>query len=212
MTKLSHLRNDYGQFQLQRPQLNDDPIEQLKAWMADALAKHVLEPTAMCLSTVDEQGMPNSRIVLLKDITENGLTFFTNYLSDKGKQMERNNKVALNLFWPELERQVRVRGVVKKTSPQVSDVYFASRPAASRLGAWASPQSQVVDDEFVVRQYELMAAQYADKPIERPPHWGGYEVIPSVFEFWQGRASRLHDRFRYAMDASGGWHIERLAP
>ena len=212
MTKISHLRKDYGQGQLQRPQLNANPFDQFRVWLNEAIDQRVMEPTAMCLSTVAEDGMPHSRIVLLKDLTEDGLSFFTNYQSDKGIHIAQNPKVALNFFWAELERQVRITGLVEKTSNEVSDCYFASRPPASKLGAWASPQSRPVDDRFVAQEYEKLSQQMGDKEIVRPPHWGGYLVKPLTFEFWQGRASRLHDRFRYTKNGQGLWHIERLAP
>ncbi|MFT3740691.1 MAG: pyridoxamine 5'-phosphate oxidase [Breznakibacter sp.] len=212
MTKISQLRKDYGQGQLQRPNLDPSPFAQFREWLNEAIDQRVMEPTAMCLSTVDNNGMPHSRVVLLKDLTDNGFTFFTNYLSDKGKQMEQNPKVALNFFWAELERQVRITGVVEKTPEDVSDNYFASRPPASKLGAWASPQSQPVDDKFVAQEFERLSNQMGDQKIKRPPHWGGYQVVPLTFEFWQGRTSRLHDRFRYSINQQGQWHIERLAP
>lgn len=213
MTSIGHIRNDYKQPKLNRSDLNDNPIKQLENWLHDAIDRHVQEPTAMTLSTVNREGFPQSRIVLLKDVTNDGLlTFFTNYDSDKGRQMAENPKVSLNLFWPAIERQVRITGVVEKTSPEVSDRYFKSRPFFSQLAACVSPQSQPVNDRDVQKAFENLQQKETDESLKRPSNWGGYQVTPHAIEFWQGRASRLHDRFVYTKNTEGVWTISRLAP
>jgi pyridoxamine 5'-phosphate oxidase len=212
MNKISHIRNDYNQGQLNRIHMDTNPVVQFKKWLNEAIEKEVLEPTAMCLSTVDEDNIPHSRIVLLKDIADNKFTFFTNYDSEKGLQISTNPMVSVNFFWPEMERQVRIIGKTAKTSTEVSDEYFKSRPVASRLGAWASPQSRPVDDDFVLKEFEKMASMANEKTNERPPYWGGYAISPIIIEFWQGRSNRLHDRFKYMLIENGEWHMVRLAP
>jgi pyridoxamine 5'-phosphate oxidase len=181
--------------------------------MQEAIQAKVHEANAMHLSTVDGSGRPSGRIVLLRGLDAGGFVFFTNYESKKGKQLLENPFVALTFFWPELERQVRIEGKIEKISANESDEYFFSRPRGNRLGAWASPQSQVIGSrEELDRLTALLEAQYpGDTPIPRPAHWGGYRVVPELIEFWQGRASRLHDRIQYKQLPSG-WMIERLAP
>jgi pyridoxamine 5'-phosphate oxidase len=212
MTSIGHLRNDYQLSQLNRSDLSDNPIKQFENWLHEAIARQVQEPTAMTLSTVNEEGFPQSRIVLLKDVSDNGFTFFTNYGSHKGKQLAFNNRAALNFFWPLLERQVRITGIVEKLSAATSQAYFDSRPYQSRLAAWASPQSQIVDDRSVLENYQQMESQYNEASLKCPPHWGGYIVMPLSIEFWQGRENRLHDRFLYEKLSDDKWTINRLAP
>ena len=198
---------------LTRESLDDDPFAQFEAWFAEA-AEVVREPEAMCLATVDADGSPDARMVLLKGVGPRGFRFFTNYQGVKASQLEAAPTAALLFFWADLERQVRIRGPVEKLSPEESDEYFASRGRGSRIGAWASPQSKVIPDsrEELDRLNEEAAARFGDEEeIPRPEHWGGYRLTPVQFEFWQGRQARLHDRFRYLPDGDG-WKIERLAP
>ncbi|MGL5229069.1 MAG: pyridoxamine 5'-phosphate oxidase [Bacteroidales bacterium] len=212
MRDFAAIRREYVKGRLERKDLDINPISQLKKWIDEAIAAGEIEPTAMNLATVDSHKIPHVRTVLLKDITSEGLVFFTNYQSNKGRQIEQNQFVAVNIFWPILERQIRVVGKVKKTSPEVSDMYFNIRPENSRIGAWASPQSRVVDDKWVEMQYEMYSVMEQEKELIRPSHWGGYIIEPFEFEFWQGRPNRLHDRFVYLKDVDKNWSIDRLAP
>ena len=180
--------------------------------MTQALEGGCQEPTAMNLATVNANGFPTSRIVLLKDTSALGFTFFTNYHGAKGRDMEMQPHVALNFFWIELERQVRIEGRIEKVTSVESDAYFQSRPRESQVGAWVSQQSAKIDASVDLQvQYDQLTEKYANQPIPRPKHWGGYRVVPHMFEFWQGRASRLHDRFQYNKEENG-WTISRLAP
>lgn len=209
---IADLRKEYIKNILKKEDLNSDPLRQFAIWFEEAQKAEVSEPNAMNLSTVSTSGKPSSRIVLLKGIEEHAMIFFTNYSSVKGKDMLQNPYVALNFFWPELERQVRIEGTVTKTSAEESDVYFNSRPIGSQLGAWASPQSAIVKsrEEMEANLLEF-ERKFKDRVIPRPAHWGGYKVSPEKMEFWQGRASRLHDRFLYSLEGSH-WKIDRLAP
>ena len=192
--------------------LNGNPLKQLELWLQEALETGHPESSAMNLSTVDGLNRPHSRMVLLKEIANGGLVFYTNYQSDKGFQMAQNPNVALLLFWPLLERQIRVEGTIEKVSAQTSDAYFSTRPRESQLGAWASPQSRVVtSQEDLDQNYAVMLQQFQGQKVPRPPHWGGYRVIPDLFEFWQGQPGRMHHRFRYCRNENG-WIIEQLAP
>jgi pyridoxamine 5'-phosphate oxidase len=210
------LSYDYGAAvdrPLTRESLDPDPFVQFEAWFAEA-AEVVREPEAMCLSTADGEGNPDSRMVLLKGVGPEGFRFFTNYEGAKAAQLEAVPAAALLFFWADLERQIRIRGPVAKLPPEESDAYYATRGRNSRLGAWASPQSQVIPDrrEELDRLQEEAAARFeGEEEIPRPGHWGGYLVTPVQFEFWQGRQARLHDRFRYLPEGDG-WRIERLAP
>jgi pyridoxamine 5'-phosphate oxidase len=210
------LSYDYGAAvdrPLTRESLDPDPFVQFEAWFAEA-AEVVREPEAMCLSTADGEGKPDSRMVLLKGVGPEGFRFFTNYEGAKAAQLEAVPAAALLFFWADLERQIRIRGPVAKLPPEESDAYYATRGRNSRLGAWASPQSQVIPDrrEELDRLQEEAAARFeGEEEIPRPGHWGGYLVTPVQFEFWQGRQARLHDRFRYLPEGDG-WQIERLAP
>ena len=189
-----------------------DAIEQFTIWWNEAVSSNIHEVNAMTLATSTKEGIPSARIVLLKDYDERGFVFFTNYNSIKGQELELNPYAALVFFWKELERQVRIQGSVEKTSSEESDAYFISRPQGSRLGAWASPQSAAIENRKILEEkLELYTTEFNGE-IPRPPHWGGYRVVPAVIEFWQGRPSRLHDRIRYTKQPTGEWKIERLAP
>jgi len=209
--EIAGIRQDYKLQSLSEADAAADAIQQFTKWWNEAVHSEIKEVNAMTLATTTANGLPAARIVLLKDYDERGFVFFTNYQSHKGQVMAKNPKAALLFFWRELERQVRIEGTVEKTSIQESDEYFNSRPAGSRLGAWASPQSQVINSrELLEMNIEKYSAQFGGN-ITRPPHWGGYRVIPSSIEFWQGRSSRLHDRLLYTRTETR-WKIERLAP
>lgn len=211
---IADLRQDYSSQSLLETDVAPDPIVQFDKWWQQALTSEIVEPNAMTLATASSDGMPSARIVLLKGFDQSGFVFFTNYKSYKGMQLEENPKACLVFFWKELERQVRIVGIVKKLSDKDSDEYFHSRPIGSRLGAWASPQSQVIESRnWLDNHYLEVASQFKEEEgIQRPPHWGGYIVQPVIVEFWQGRPSRLHDRIQYTLQENGSWKIERLAP
>lgn len=209
---IADIRKDYQLKSLSEAEVAKNPFAQFSVWWDEAVASDIDEVNAMALSTVSEKGRPSSRIVLLKGYDEQGFVFFTNYNSDKGRQIDQQQFVSLLFFWKELERQIRIEGFAIKVAPEESDAYFNSRPSGSRLGAWASPQSQKITDRSVLEQeLERVAAQYGENNIPRPSHWGGYRVVPSRIEFWQGRSSRLHDRILYEQ-VDGNWQISRLAP
>ncbi len=218
------IRKQYTRGELLESQVDKDPLRQLDFWLADALGADCPEPTAMMLSTVGPDGRPSSRVVLMKGLDAEGIRFFTNYSSRKGRQLSSNPYASLLFFWPELERQVRIEGKVIKVSEEESDVYFDSRPAASRLSAAVSPQSEEITDRgelerLIKAEGRRQRAEIGNKEeeigegvhIKRPEGWGGYLLVPDYFEFWQGRADRLHDRIIFKQVA-GGWHIGRLAP
>ena len=209
--RLDELRKEYTRETLDEGDVASDPFAQFGKWMDEAISAKALEPTAMTLSTVDARGRPSGRIVLLKGADARGFVFFTNYESRKGQDLAAHPVAALTFLWKELERQLRIEGRVEKVSEAESDAYYASRPLGSRVGAWASPQSQAIHDRrWLEKRWEELGRQYGANP-PRPPHWGGYRVLPDHFEFWQGRASRLHDRITY--DRAGDqWTISRLAP
>jgi pyridoxamine 5'-phosphate oxidase len=209
---LADIRKDYSRMSLTEADLVDDPIAQFSIWFQHALAAEVPEPNAMCLSTVAPNGRPSSRIVLIKNIDARGFDWFTNYDSQKGKELAANPHAALLFHWVELERQVRIEGKVERVPEAESDAYFNSRPLLSRLAAVASAQSAPVADRIALEQQLLDVENiYGDKPV-RPPHWGGYRLVPDRLEFWQGRRSRLHDRIVYQLEADGSWRKQRLQP
>ena len=208
---LRDIRKQYHYAALTEDKVLNNPFQQFQLWMTDAIASIEAEPTAMVLSTVDAHMQPHSRVVLLKDFSEKGFVFFTNYEGNKSRQIEEDMKVSLLFFWQSLERQVRITGTAEKISDRDSDDYFHSRPAESRVGAWASPQSRVISEyEVLTNRFEEYKNKFGNN-IPRPPHWGGFVVKPTTFEFWQGRPNRMHDRILYTPDKAG-WKIERLAP
>lgn len=212
MSSIADIRKDYKLRSLSEHDVAANPIDQFTKWWDEAIASNIDEVNAMTLATIDNSGRPHARIVLLKGMSENGFEFFTNYESSKGKEMTANNKVALVLFWKELERQIRIEGAVSKLSEAASDKYFLSRPVESRIGAWSSPQSNIIENREVLdKNVKQTKATFEGKEIVRPPFWGGYIVKPECIEFWQGRPNRLHDRIVYFLE-NNIWNIKRLAP
>jgi pyridoxamine 5'-phosphate oxidase len=208
------LRREYHRAELNETDVDADPVTQFERWLAEAVKAEVPEPTAMTLATVGDDARPAARIVLLKGIDAQGFLFFTNYDSRKGAELAAHPAAALLFHWVVLERQVRIEGTVAKASAAESDSYFASRPRLSRVGAWASPQSRTIPDRaWLERQFSDAQERFAPEgdAIPRPPQWGGYRLVPSTLEFWQGRRSRLHDRIRYRLEGTR-WHVDRLAP
>jgi pyridoxamine 5'-phosphate oxidase len=207
------LRREYASHSLLESEVSTDPIQQFDRWWKEAVESEIVEPNAMTLATASTDGMPSARILLLKGFDRSGFVFFTNYRSYKSMQLQENPKACMVFFWKELERQVRITGLVEKISDEENDTYFNSRPVGSRIGAHASPQSQVIENrEWLDENYNHLAATLNTADIKRPMHWGGYRVKPVIIEFWQGRPSRLHDRLQYSLEDSGLWKIERLAP
>ncbi|MEO5650461.1 MAG: pyridoxamine 5'-phosphate oxidase [Ginsengibacter sp.] len=210
---IAAIRKVYQLQSLLEKNADANPLKQFEMWWQHAIESKIEEPNAMTLATCSASGKPSARIVLLKGITENGFIFFTNYTSRKGKEIEANPFVSLLFFWKEMERQVRIEGSIKKISARESDDYFSSRPRESRIGAWCSPQSAVIDSrEFLQKNVEKYNAQFGNEIIPRPDFWGGYLVTPDRIEFWQGRPGRLHDRLQYSVTENRLWNIERLAP
>lgn len=210
-SRLAELRKSYERAELSEEASHEDPLQQFDRWMTEAISAEVPEPNAMTLATVAGDLRPSTRVVLIKAFDERGIVWYTNYESRKARELSGNPYAALQFHWVELERVVRIEGRVGKTSGEESDAYYATRPLDSRIGAWASPQSQVIGSRTtLVANAAKFAAQYMLNP-PRPPHWGGYRLVPDRWEFWQGRKSRLHDRVRYTLQ-NGGWLRERLAP
>jgi pyridoxamine 5'-phosphate oxidase len=208
---IAHLRKSYERAELDEAASENQPLQQFDRWMREAIDARLPEPNAMTLATVGSDGRPSTRVVLIKGYDARGVVFYTNYSSRKGRELAANPQAALQFHWVELERVVRIEGRAEFTSAEESDAYYATRPIDSRLGAWASPQSQVIGSRaLLVANAAKAAAQHGLHP-PRPPHWGGYRVVPDVWEFWQGRKSRLHDRLRYRLEGST-WVRERLAP
>ena len=212
MKSLAHLRKSYENAELDEGQAAAVPLVQFRTWLDEAIAAGLPEPTAMTLATVGEGGRPSTRVVLLKGFDADGFVWYTNYNSRKGHELAANPLAALQFHWVEQERVVRIEGSVAKVSGAESDAYFVTRPLDSRIGAWASPQSEVIASRAIlVAEAARYGARFLLQP-PRPPHWGGYRLAPDVFEFWQGRKSRLHDRLRYLRQPDGHWRRERLAP
>jgi pyridoxamine 5'-phosphate oxidase len=208
---LASIRSEYSLKTLEEASVDRDPMKQFGVWMAQAIHSQVPEPTAMTLATVDAKGRPSGRIVLLKGIDARGFVFYTNYESRKGRDLASNPAAALTFLWKELERQVRIEGRVEKVTAAESDEYYVTRPLGSRIGAWASPQSEAIASrEWLEQRWAELGREHGEQP-PRPPHWGGYRVMPDYLEFWQGRRSRLHDRVCYAREGHG-WKVSRLAP
>lgn len=209
---ISQIRSDYTLKRFDEKDVQKDPFWQFSLWFDEALRAQVIEPNAMTLGTINSNGFPSTRIVLLKGIEEGGFVFFTNYHSHKGKQLLHNGKASLLFFWPELQRQVRIEGLIHKISEEKSDSYFKTRPRGSQIGAHVSNQSEAIPDRAVLEnKVKELEHVYKNQDIPRPLHWGGYCLIPHRFEFWQGRASRLHDRFEFEFK-DGNWSISRLSP
>jgi pyridoxamine 5'-phosphate oxidase len=212
MKDIADLRKSYEHAELDETHSANSPLPQFEHWLQAAIAAKLPEPTAMTLATVGPDGRPSTRVVLLKGCDSRGLVFYTNYESRKARELAANPRAALQFHWVELERVVRIEGHVDMTSAEESDAYYRSRPLDSRIGAWASPQSEVIPSRVVlVTEAARIGAKFLLNP-PRPPHWGGYRLVPDVFEFWQGRKSRLHDRLRYTLQADGAWLRQRLAP
>ena len=212
-TPIADIRSDYRMKSLLEADVAANPFEQFTRWWDEALNSEIDEVNAMTLATASLQGIPSARIVLLKGYDQNGFVFFTNYNSQKGKDIAENPYASLVFFWKELERQVRIDGRIEKIHASESDAYFQSRPAGSRIGAWSSPQSTVIADRSIIENNYLHFEQsFGDNFIPRPSHWGGYKVTPTTIEFWQGRSSRMHDRLLYTLNANHSWIVERLAP
>ncbi|WP_367607517.1 pyridoxamine 5'-phosphate oxidase [Legionella sp. W05-934-2] len=209
---LSGIRRDYGQMDLLKANIQENPFAQFQLWFDEVLKKEHADPTAMTIATVDEHGQPDLRVVLLKEVTEAGFVFYSNYDSVKAHQLTQNPRCALNFFWPDLARQVRIHGYAEKVSVEKSDKYFASRPKMSQISAWVSHQSEIVENRKILEtRFKELIGRYESQTVPRPDYWGGYIVIPNYFEFWQGRDCRLHDRLSYRQD-HGQWICERLSP
>jgi pyridoxamine 5'-phosphate oxidase len=212
-TNIAGLRREYSQKILSETSILPDPIRQFEKWWQEAIDSRIEEVNAMTLATASADGLPSARTVLLKGFSENGFVFFTNYDSYKGKQLAENPRACLLFFWKELERQVKIVGIIRKTAANESDAYFHSRPVTSQIGAIVSPQSTAIESrEWLEEKYNEFQQKNSPGVIQRPAHWGGYVVKPVLIEFWQGRPSRLHDRIEYSLQENGSWKIERLAP
>lgn len=213
MASIADIRRDYSLKTLNEDEVTESPFLQFADWWQQAVESEIDEVNAMTLATASLEGVPSARIVLLKGYDEKGFVFYTNYQSAKGRELAENPKASLLFFWKELERQVRITGIVEKVSAAESDEYFLSRPTGSQIGAWASPQSHVIENRsWLEKQVNMLEEKFSKEAVTRPPHWGGYRIKPVIIEFWQGRSSRLHDRLQYTLQENGNWKIERLAP
>ena len=213
MSSIADIRRDYSLKTLNEDEVADSPFLQFADWWQQAIESEIDEVNAMTLATASLEAVPAARIVLLKGYDENGFVFYTNYESAKGRELAENPKASLLFFWKELERQIRITGIVEKVSNAESDEYFLSRPTGSQIGAWASPQSHVIENRsWLEKQVKMLEEKFSSEAVTRPSHWGGYRVKPVIIEFWQGRSSRLHDRLQYSLQENGSWKIERLAP
>ena len=209
---ISDIRRDYGELSLSEDTMQSDPIAQFSLWFDDVLKNEHYDPTAMVLSTVDEQCRPDSRVVLLKGLEEGSFVFYTNYQSAKAIQVQENPYAALNFYWPQMARQVRIRGKITKVDAEISDIYFSSRPINSQFGAMVSPQIQEIANRALLENaLNQLIKEHGQELVVRPEHWGGYRIIPDTIEFWQGRDNRLHDRIQY-YQKDGTWSLRRLAP
>ena len=210
---IAEIRKEYSRISLDISNVLTDPLKQFEKWFDESLQAGITEPNAMNLATVNEQGRPSSRVVLLKGIVNNRFLFYTNYQSKKGKELEKNPACALTFFWADIERQVRIEGLAERVAANISDEYFQSRPRGSQVGAWSSPQSSVIKDRTILDERALrIEERFRDqKTLPRPQQWGGFQVEPFMIEFWQGRASRLHDRIEFTK-VDGVWRVHRLAP
>jgi len=211
--RTAEIRKEYTQKALMESDIDADPVRQFNIWWQDAVEAKIIEVNAMTLATASADGVPSARTVLMKGFSEKGFIFFTNYDSFKGQQLSENPKACLVFFWKEMERQVRINGIVEKISSDESNAYFQSRPRPSQVGAVASPQSRVIESrQWLDEKYKQTFQQFENTIVQRPPHWGGYIVRPVIVEFWQGRPGRLHDRIQYSLLDDGNWKVERLAP
>jgi pyridoxamine 5'-phosphate oxidase len=211
--KISSIRKDFSKRKLKPELLDDNPIHQFQIWLQEAIKAEVPDPTAMCLATVDADGQPSTRMLLLKDVINEKFIFYTNYRSQKSKEIDHNPKCSMNFFWPELERQINIMGTVQRIDPKISDDYFRTRPYKSQVGAWASPQSEPISSRnFIKLEFAKYAARFMGREVPRPPHWGGFSLEPYMISFWQGRPNRLHDRVKYTLMESGKWEKVRIAP
>lgn len=209
---LTSIRRDYGQTDLLKTNIHKNPFTQFQLWFDEVLNAEHSDPTAMTFASVDEVGQPDLRVVLLKEVSDKGFVFYSNYDSVKARQLDHNPRCALNFFWPDMARQVRIHGHVEKVSEEKSDQYFASRPKMSQISAWVSHQSEIVENRAVLEtRFKELIGHYENQTVPRPDYWGGYLIVPNYFEFWQGRDCRLHDRLAYRLE-EGEWICERLSP
>lgn len=213
MSSIADIRRDYSLKTLNETEVTENPFQQFADWWQQAIESEIDEVNAMTLATASLEGVPSARIVLLKGYDDKGFVFYTNYESAKGQELAENPRASLLFFWKELERQVRITGLVEKVSAKENDEYFLSRPTGSQIGAWASPQSHVIENRsWLENKVKELEAKFSMEQLTRPFHWGGYRVKPVIIEFWQGRSSRLHDRIQYTLQENNSWKVERLAP